>query len=213
MVRKFLLPALAVAMFGGCVTSGYQYRGGNGDYYYGQPQVEYRDYGSPYGGFGYGYPGRWNGSFGLGYGYGDPYGFYGGYYDPWRYYTYDPWRYYTPYRRPHHRGDHDRHGEHHDDDSAGAPPGNPRGDDAHRPPPWRDFVRVRPPGVLAPVVPQQRRDDATPTLRPPMPRMGDQPTVRREERREPDRSENRREPDRIQPRDDRDGDPHRKHEP
>ena len=52
MIRKLLLPALAVAMLGGCVTSGYEYRGDNGDYYYGQPQVEYRDYGYPYGRFG-----------------------------------------------------------------------------------------------------------------------------------------------------------------
>jgi hypothetical protein len=206
MIRKFLLPALAIAMFGGCVTSGYQYRGGNGDYYYGQPQVEYRDYGSPYGRFGYGYPGGWSGSFGWGYGYGDPYGYYGGYYDPWLYYT--------PYRRPrHHRGDHDHHGDHHDDDSTGVPSGTPRDDDHHRPPPWRDFVRVKPPGVLAPAVPQQRRDHVTPTLRPPMPRMGDLPTVSREERREPERTEHRREPDRIQLRDDRDRDLRRKHEP
>jgi len=207
MIRKFLLPALAIAMLGGCVTSGYQYRGGSGDYYYGQPQVEYRDYGYPYGGFGYGYPGGWSGSIGWGYGYGYPYGFYGGYYDPWRYYT--------PYRRPHHRDhdhDHDHHGDHHDDDGPGTPPRTPRDDDAHRPPPWRDFVRVRPP-VVTPV-PQQRRDHATPTLRPPMPRMGDDPpTVTREERRVPDRSQNRSEPDRIQAPREPDRDLRRKHEP
>jgi hypothetical protein len=203
MIRKLLLPALAIAMLGGCVTSGYQYRGGNGDYYYGQPQVEYRDYGYPYGGFGYGYPGGWSGSFGWGYGYGDPYGFYGGYGG-----YYDPWRYYTPYRRPHHR-DHDHHGDH-DDDGPGTPP-HRRDDEAHRPPPWRDFVRVRPP-VVTPV-PQQRRDHATPTLRP-LPRWGgDQPTVTREEHRAPERSQNRSEPERIQIPRESDRDLRRKHEP
>jgi hypothetical protein len=217
MIRKFLIPALAIAMLGGCVTSGYEYRGGNGDYYYGQPQVEYRDYGSPYGRFGYGYPGGWSGSFGWGYGYGDPYGFYGGYYDPWRYYT--------PYRRPHHRdhhGDHD-HNHDHDDDQAGTPPTQPDGN-GHRPPPWRDFVRVPPPGKRPPPVPQQRRDYVAPTLRP-MPRLDDQATVtrddrreeRREVRREPerrdtDRPQNRSAPERIQ-RSEPDRDLRRKHEP
>jgi hypothetical protein len=200
MIRKLLLPALAVAMLGGCVTSGYEYRGGNGDYYYGQPQVEYRDYGYPYGRFGYGYPGGWSGSFGWGYGYGDPYGYYGGYYDPWRYYT--------PYRRPHHR---DHHGDHDHDDSAGVPPTTPRDDGDHRPPPWRDFIRVPPPGTRPPPVPQQRRDYVAPTLRP-MPRMDDQPTVTRDDRRE-ERREIRREPERTQVRREPDRDLRRKHEP
>jgi hypothetical protein len=206
MIRKVLLPALAMAMLGGCVTSGYEYRGGNGDYYYGHPQVVYRDYGYPYGGFGYGYPGGWSGSFGWGYGYGDPYGFYGGYYDPWRYYT--------PYRRPHHR-DHDHHGDHHgghhDDDDAGVPPTDPR-DDGHRPPPWRDFVRVKPPGVAPPVVPQQRQDYATP-VRPPVPRTDGRPPVPREERREPDRTQDRRDPDRVQIRREPDRDLRRRNQP
>ena len=89
MIRKFLLPALVAAtLLAGCAS--YQYRGGSGDYYYGRPAVEYRYYGSPYGSYGYGYPG-WNG--GLGYGY-SPYGY--GYYG-------------YPYYRDggHHRGDRD----------------------------------------------------------------------------------------------------------
>jgi hypothetical protein len=184
MIRKFLVPALAIAMLGGCVTSGYEYRGGNGDYYYGQPQVEYRDYGSPYGGFGYGYPGGWNGSFGWGYGYGDPYGFYGGYYDPWRYYT--------PYRRPHHRDHHGDHHDHDDGDTGSSPPTS--GDNDHRPPPWRDFVRVPPPGRRPPMVPQQPRDTGAPILRP-MPRIDDRDD-RREERREARREPERRDADR-----------------
>lgn len=89
MIHKLLLSALAVAALGGCVTP-YQYRGGNGDYYYGQPAVEYRDYGLPYGPYGsvgYGVPGGWSGNFGYQYGgYGVPYGYYGGYYDPYVYY-------------------------------------------------------------------------------------------------------------------------------
>ena len=92
MIRKILIPslatALAAALLGGCV-SGYQYRDGAGDYYYGQPQVEYRDYG--YGGYGgydngpYGYGGGWGGQIGYGYGgYGSSYG-YGGYGSPYGY--------------------------------------------------------------------------------------------------------------------------------
>lgn len=195
MIRKFLLPALALAMLGGCVTSGYQYRGGNGDYYYGQPQVEYRDYGYPYGGFGYGYPGGWTGSFGWGYGHGDPYGYYGGYYDPWRYYT--------PYRRPYHH-----HQDDHDDANAGVPPVDQGEDNDHRPPPWRDFVRVRPPGVTP--LPQQPQQDDAMSPRRPMPRMRDPQIVRRE----PVRAQDRRESDRLQIiRSDADRDPRRKHEP
>jgi hypothetical protein len=205
MIRKLLFPALAVAMLGGCVTSGYQYRGGNGDYYYGQPQVEYRDYGSPYGRFGYGYPGGWGGSFGWGYGYGDPDGFYGGYYDPWRYY-------YVPHRRPHHR-DHEDRGDHHG--GTDVPPVDPGDDDDHRPPPWRDFVRAGPPGTprgVTPALPQQRRDTATPLLRLPMPR-NDLPTVTREVRREPERAQNHRESDRGPARREPDRDQHRNNEP
>ena len=50
MNRKPILIALAAAaLLAGCAT-GYQYRGGSGDYYYGAPSVEYRIHGS------YGYP-------------------------------------------------------------------------------------------------------------------------------------------------------------
>lgn len=82
MIRKLLLPMLAATALAGCAT-GYGYRaGGSGDYYYGQPSVQYDYYGAPYGSLGYGYPGGWGG--GIGYGYGYPYdpfghGYYGGY--------------------------------------------------------------------------------------------------------------------------------------
>src|SRR5690606_475732 len=66
MLRKFLLPAAvaASALLAGCAT-GYTYRSGSGDYYYGQPRVEYRDYGY----YGYGYPYGYSGYYGY-YGYG-----------------------------------------------------------------------------------------------------------------------------------------------
>jgi hypothetical protein len=78
MIRKLLLPALAAALLAGCVT-GYDYRGGSGDYYYGQPSIDYQDdgYYSPYGYGGYGYPGGWSGMIGYGMGYGGGYGPYG----------------------------------------------------------------------------------------------------------------------------------------
>ena len=69
MIRKLLLPALAAALLGACATP-YDYRGGHGDYYYGQPSVDYYD--SYYGGYG----GMW-GYGGYGYGYGYPYYGYG----------------------------------------------------------------------------------------------------------------------------------------
>ena len=60
MIRKLLFPALAIATLAGCAT-GYSYRGGNGDYYYGQPSVDYRYHG----GYSFGYGGF--GGFGRGY--------------------------------------------------------------------------------------------------------------------------------------------------
>jgi len=81
MLRKRLLPVLALATLAGCAT-GYSYRGGTGDYYYGQPSVEYRYYGGyGYGGsIGYGYPRAYYvDAFGRPI-YGDPYGYYGGRY-------------------------------------------------------------------------------------------------------------------------------------
>jgi hypothetical protein len=65
-LRALVLPGLAGALLAGCAT-GYSYRSGPGDYYYGQPQVEYRDYGM----YGYGPGWGW---------YGAPYPYYwGGY--------------------------------------------------------------------------------------------------------------------------------------
>lgn len=72
MLRKLLLPMLATAALAGCATD-YQYRGGNGDYYYGQPRVEYRHIGPSgfYGGVGFGTGGGYGG---IGYGTGGGYG-------------------------------------------------------------------------------------------------------------------------------------------
>lgn len=92
MLRKLLLPALAIGLLGGCVTSGYQYdRDG---YYYGQPSTNYR-YSDGYYDGRYRYPGSYPGSYpgyygnfsysrgyrypGYGYGYG---GYPNGYYRP-----------------------------------------------------------------------------------------------------------------------------------
>jgi len=115
MKRTAFLPLAAsmAVLLAGCVTSGYQYREGNGDYYYGQPSVEYNDYGyGSYGYGGYGYPGGWSGSLGFGYGYGG-YGYpYGGYGYPYGGYGY-PW--YPPlilvpghHHGGHHHGGHDQ---------------------------------------------------------------------------------------------------------
>ena len=76
-LRALVLPGLAGALLAGCAT-GYTYRSGPGDYYYGQPEVEYRDYGM-YGGYGPGwgwygspYPYYWGGGYPYGY-WGPPY--------------------------------------------------------------------------------------------------------------------------------------------
>ena len=44
MIRKLLIPLAATALLAGCVTTApYGYRGGGqGDYYYGSPSVDYR---------------------------------------------------------------------------------------------------------------------------------------------------------------------------
>jgi hypothetical protein len=137
MIRPLLFPAIAAglaAMLGGCV-SGYQYRDGAGDYYYGQPSVEYRDYGyGPYGGAGYGYPSGWSGSIGYGFG---GYRGYGGYGYPYGYggYGYPYWRPPVIIVRPGPHGGHkddDHKGDHHRD----------RKDDR---PPWRNLGDLRPP--------------------------------------------------------------------
>lgn len=93
-IRNFAFAIVAAAALGGCVT-GYGYRGGAGDYYYGRPSVDY--YGGGYGNYGYsGY-----GGYGYGYDYGYPYsygGYYGGYYPGYYYYPYPR----HPRPRPHH---------------------------------------------------------------------------------------------------------------
>ena len=145
MIRKLLLPVLAAALLAGCAT-GYQYRGGNGDYYYGSPSTDYRYYGSPYG---YG-P----------YGYGYPYGSFGyGYYSYPRYYG----RYYNPYYG-HGHGDHDH--DHDSDDGDGGQPDRPT-------PPWRDLGSIgqQPQQHVQPDVIRQRqrtgqRETQRPVFRP-----------------------------------------------
>ena len=127
MIRKLILPALAIALLAGC--SAYQYRGGaSGDYYYGQPSGDYNVYGgygsSPYG---------WGGG---GYGY-SPYGNAGyyapGYYPP----TYYPPVYYPRYphypQRPPHKP-----GPKPGDNNGGNVPGPGQVPDRPRPP-WRDL--------------------------------------------------------------------------
>ncbi|HET6434225.1 MAG TPA: hypothetical protein VFG18_00715 [Xanthomonadaceae bacterium] len=106
MIRRLLFPALAASVLAGCVT-GYQYRAGPGDYYYGQPEVEYR--GSVY--YGSGYP------YGYGYyGYGNPYGY--GYYDPY----WGPWWGWGWYRGGHHGHGHGHDHDHDHDDDGDRPP-------------------------------------------------------------------------------------------
>lgn len=137
MFRRLLLPLAATALLAGCVTSApYGYRGGGqGDYYYGSPSVEYRYegypgygdpyygpyrsgfsiwgstggyYGRPYYGPGYGYPGYGYPGYGNPY-YGNPY--YGSYYG-----------YPHPTRRP--RPDQDNDNDH-DDQPSNQPSGGP----------------------------------------------------------------------------------------
>jgi hypothetical protein len=137
MLGKILLFALATTL-AGCAT-GYSYRNGaGGDYYYGQPHVEYRYYGSPgfYGSFGYGgyagyardrygwqvyghpYPG-YGYPFGYPFGYG--YGYPNGYGSPW-------------WHRP--RTLHDGSDAHHGPDANDA--------GAAQMPPWRNLGGVLP---------------------------------------------------------------------
>lgn len=122
MIRKLLLPAIAVALLGGCMTSGYSYRQDRGDYYYGQPSTDYRHYGSPYG-YGSGYYG--GGYYGSGY-YSNPY-YYG---SPYGYHRY-PHGYYRPplVIRPRPDGDHHPGRNDHHDDNRKAP--------------WRDYERLQ----------------------------------------------------------------------
>lgn len=132
MLRKLLLPMLATAALAGCATD-YQYRNGNGDYYYGQPRVEYRNVGPGgyYGGFGLGYG---SGGFGATYYYDRfgrlVYGVPGGYYGL-PYYGGNGWYGQRPHRGHGDRDDHDG------DDHGGNGDGN--GNHSDRPPPWRDL--------------------------------------------------------------------------
>lgn len=116
MMRKLLLPAVAATLVAGCVTTDYGYRGGRGDYYYGQPYSEYRYHGGyyPYGAYPYGYYGRYPyGAYGYPY-YGYPYG---GYY---RYPYYGYPHSHPTYPRPPQSGDADR----------------------DRPAPWRNYDEI-----------------------------------------------------------------------
>jgi predicted small secreted protein len=128
-ILRLALLALAAAALAGCVTApGYGYRGGQGDYYYGQPSVDYR-YRGGYGPYdhSYGYPygyGRSGWSFGMYYGH--PYYRYG---HPWYGARYGhPWYGWPYYGYPYYR-----------------PPVvvRPRPDGTAEVPPWRDLDRLR----------------------------------------------------------------------
>lgn len=90
-LRYLAIVALA-ALLGGCAS--YGYRGGSGDYYYGQ-SARSGYYGAPYGSVGYGTYGGFHGSVGYGY----PGVYYGRSYWPTRYYghRYPAYGYYPPY--------------------------------------------------------------------------------------------------------------------
>ncbi len=122
MIRKLLLPAIAVALLGGCMTGGYSYRQDRGDYYYGQPGVDYRHYGGA-GGYYDGYYGYGSGYYGNSY-YGRGYPYYNGGYR--RGY---PYGYYRPPVVVHPRpdGDNGHHQDRDDDQKA----------------PWRDYERLK----------------------------------------------------------------------
>lgn len=139
MKRLLLVPLLAATALAGCATD-YAYRGGDrGDYYYGRPSVEYR-YHDPYGYGPYG---------GFYYGYGAPFGYFGGrspyYRNPYYGYPYYGYPYY--YRPP----------------VVQRPPsdGNDVPRDNDRRPPWRDLRPRRPvveagPGNAVPMPAPQR---------------------------------------------------------
>lgn len=152
---KLAVPAALVLLLAGCITDPYSYRGGyGGDYYYGQPSVEYRHHGY-YGDYGYPYYGRSGWSFGVRYGY--PYGYgrygYGRYgYGGWPYYYGGGWPYYPPIVvRP--RPDSDP-----DPDSGHEPPPDT---DPQGPPPWRDLDRLRAGGVNPPIRIEPRAPQGT----------------------------------------------------
>lgn len=167
MIRKLMLPVLAIALLGGCATSAYQYRGGQGDYYYGQPSTQYRYYSSPYGYYGspYGYYGSPYGYSGYGYGYYGNGGRYGYPYLPRGHYRGDGHDHGHGHEgRNHgdrdHDGDRDK-GDHHGgrNPNSGNPPDGRLGIDGQPPmrpdrgpgfrpgPPWRDPGN---PGISSP---------------------------------------------------------------
>ena len=119
MIRKLLLPLAALVLLAGCVSTGYSYRSGNGDYYHGRPSVDYRYYPS----YPYGYYGPYR------YRYSSPYGY--------RYYGY-PYgsRYRYPYRYGYPHGGHHGHDRDDDDRPRDSTPDRPRS-------PWRDLDRLR----------------------------------------------------------------------
>lgn len=147
MIRKLSIAVLATAALSGCMTSGYGYRGGSGDYYHGRPAT-HSGYGAPYGNLGYGYPGGWYG--------GVSYGYFGGHYNygPYRDPFYRvPGYYYSPYY-PIHRPP----------VVVVRPPAQPRPPRIDRPeqprpvsnpPPWRDISprRMQRPPEVAPATP------------------------------------------------------------
>ena len=135
MIRKLILPAVAIAFLGGCISPGYGYRQDRGDYYYGQPGVDYRYY-SPYGypssgyGYGYGYPSSRYGYPRYPY-YRSGGGYYGNPYQPYPGYPYYP---YSHHHRPHHPRPPVGVTPPPDDGSTLLPPSSDGGR-----PPWRDL--------------------------------------------------------------------------
>lgn len=152
---KLAVPAAVVLLLAGCITDPYAYRGGyGGDYYYGQPSVEYRHHGYYGGYYGHPYYGRSGWSFGMQYGYPYGYGGYGRYgygrygYGGWPYYRGGGWPHRPPVIvRPH--PDPDPDGGH----GAG---GDPQG-----PPPWRDLDRLRDRDVNPPIPHEPRMPRTT----------------------------------------------------
>lgn len=150
--------AAAAAALTGCMTvPGYGYQDGYGDYYYGQPSVDYDYYGYPYRNSRYGYgPYRYS-RYGYGSGWSVRYGYPSGYgygYSP--YYRYAPnyyysryYSYYPPYR------DHDDDRDH---DDAGHV--DPDANYHYATPVWRDLDAAGPRRVMN--EPRRIRVDTTP---------------------------------------------------
>lgn len=173
MIRTLIPPVAAAVLLAGCVTTAdYRYYQGRGDYYYGQPVIEYREqyYGYPWGFYGYyGYPrAGWH----LGFHYGHPYYGYPYYWYPYPHPhvhrrpvrptepTVDP----TPDRprSPWRDLEHLRRRSEMRDDAARTTTGDTRAEDTQAP--WR----VVGPRVRAP-------EDTPAPRRPPVPDIGPQP--------------------------------------